>query len=105
MKFIGPNEVLASNSDLHLRKESTNSNNEEGEEHDDEFTEALDSLDLDELFDELIDDDTGSSTSSKDDGIRTRELSEEPFKAVDAAHEEIVRASKSEQFVDQQSKE
>ena len=41
-----------------------------------------------------------------DDGIRTRELSEEPFKAVDAASEEIVRAPKSEQFVDdQQSKE
>ena len=72
MKFIGPNEVLASKSDLHLRKESTNSVNDEGEEHDDEFTEALDSLDLDELFDELIDDDTGSSTSSKGDDLKKK---------------------------------
>jgi len=97
MKFIGTNEALASKSD---RKESTNSTNS-GEDHDDEFTEALDSLDLDELFDELIDDDTGSSTSSKDDGIRTRELSEEPFKAMDAASEENIGAPESEE----QSKE
>ena len=44
--------------------------------------------------------------NSIDDGIRTRELSEEPFKAVDAALEENIRAPESEEFVnDQQSKE
>ena len=38
---------------------------------------------------------------SIDDGIRTRELSEEPFKAVDAASEENIGALESEE----QSKE
>ena len=64
------------------RKESIISLNEGHEEHDDEFTEALDSLDLEELFEDLIDDDTASTTSSRgDEGVsplRSREGSEEP---------------------------
>jgi len=86
------------------RKESTTSGLEARELeglHDEEFAEALEDIGFDELLANhlLLEDDATSTTSSKDDSLKTsRELSEEPLlKPSEAVNpEELTEALKEQ---------